>query len=176
MKISLKTDKETLFKLLKDSDLNKKLKIFNKLGDLSEPDRIKILLKILEDSSWYLREQATKELAQFGNKLVPRLKKLCTKGFWYTRAAACRTLGEIGDLDATGTIFKLLLNDDNPTVLKEARQAIRKLAKKNGENFLITLKQIRIEQNLDESASSILIECLPEQREILKEIFETKKG
>lgn len=174
MKISLKTDKETLLKLLKDSDFNKKLKIFNKLGDLSESDRIKILLKILEDSSWYLREQATKELVQFGNKLVPRLKKLCNKGFWYTRAAACRTLGEIGDLDATGTILKLLLNDDNPTVLKEAKQAIKKIAEKNGENFLVLIRQLRIEQNLDEPAYSVLIECIPEQKEKLKEIFKGK--
>ncbi|MGQ9663978.1 MAG: HEAT repeat domain-containing protein [bacterium] len=174
MKISLKTDKETLLKLLKDSDFNKKLKVLNKLHELSESDQIKILLKILEDSSWYLREQATKELAQFGSKIAPRLKKLCSKGFWYTRAAACRTLGEICELDATETILKLLLTDDNPTVLKEAKTAIKKIAEKNGENFLFLIKHLKIEQKIDAPACSILIECLPEQKTKLKEIFEEK--
>lgn len=172
MKISLKTDKETLLKLLKDSDLNKKLKILNKLGDLSETDRIKILLKILEDSSWYLREQATKELVHFGSKIVPRLIKLCRKGFWYTRAAACRTLGEICEMDATEAILKLLLTDDNPTVLKEAKTAIKEIAEKNGENFLLHIKQLKIEQKIGEPECSILIECLPEHQTKLKEIFQ----
>ncbi len=172
MKISLKTDKETLLKLLKDGDFNKKLKIFNRLGDLAESDRTKILLKILEDSSWYLREQATRELAQMGNKIVPRLKKLCNKGFWYTRAAACRTLGEIGDLEATSVILTLLINDTNPTVQKEAKDAIRKLAEKNGENFLLAIKQLRDEKKLGNDTRDILIACMPEKTEGLNAIFE----
>ncbi|MGB9721315.1 MAG: HEAT repeat domain-containing protein [bacterium] len=175
MKISLKTDKETLLKILKEGDINKKLKILNKLGDLSESDRIKILLKILEDSSWYLREQATKELVQVGSKLVPRLKKLCSKGFWYTRAAACRTLGEIGDLDAVGVIITLLLNDTNPTVIKEAKEAMKKIAEKNGEKFLAAIEEMKNTKKLGNDACSALIGCVPEMKQALKEIFETPK-
>lgn len=175
MKISLKTDKETLLKLLKDDDINRKLKIFSRLGDLSESDRIKILLKILEDNSWYLREQATQELAKFGNKLVPRLKKLCNKGFWYTRAAACRALGEIGDLDSISTIIHLLINDTNPTVIKETKEAIKKIAEKNGENFFLRLKEVKELHNLKEDAFTILGECLPDYKEQFKEIFTESK-
>ncbi len=173
MKISIKTDKGTFLKILKEADFNKKLKIFNRLDDLSETDRIKILLKILEDSSWYLREQATKELKQYGSKIVPRLRKLCSKGFWFTRAAACRTLGEIGDLDATETVLRLLSNDDNPTVVKEASTAIAKLFEKNGEQFLVRLEQINTEHRLDASALAILKDCLPEKKNQLDEIFGT---
>ncbi|MEO0190540.1 MAG: HEAT repeat domain-containing protein [candidate division WOR-3 bacterium] len=172
MKISIKTDKETLLKILKEGDINKKLKIFNKLDDLSEADKIKILLKILEDNSWYLREQATQELAKFGSRLVPRLKKLCNKGFWYTRAAACRTLGEIGDLEGLSTIITLLLNDTNPTVIKEIKLAIKKMSEKNGDNFFVKLKELKDSSGLKKDIHNILIECLPEFKDQLKEIFE----
>ncbi|MCX7995363.1 MAG: HEAT repeat domain-containing protein [candidate division WOR-3 bacterium] len=173
MKISIKTDRETLLKILKDGDINKKLKIFSKLDDLSESDRIKILLKILEDNSWYLREQATLELAKFGNRVLPRLKKLCNKGFWYTRAAACRTLGEIGDLDGLATVITLLMNDTNPTVIKEAKEGIKKFAIKNGDDFFKKLQELKTELNLTENFYRVLIECLPEYRERIKEIFQT---
>ena len=172
MKISIKTDKETLLKILKDGDINKKMKILNKLGDLSEADKIKILLKILEDNSWYLREQATQELAKFGSRIVPRLKKLCNKGFWYTRAAACRTLGEIGDLEGLSTIITLLLNDTNPTVIKEIKMAIKKMAEKNGDNFFIKLKELKETLDLKKDIYSVLIECLPAFKEKLRDIFE----
>uniref|UniRef100_A0A7C6AFN3 HEAT repeat domain-containing protein n=1 Tax=candidate division WOR-3 bacterium TaxID=2052148 RepID=A0A7C6AFN3_UNCW3 len=172
MKISIKTDKETLLKILKDGDINKKMKILNKLGDLSEADKIKILLKILEDNSWYLREQATQELAKFGSRIVPRLKKLCNKGFWFTRAAACRTLGEIGDLEGLSTIITLLLNDTNPTVIKEIKMAIKKMAEKNGDNFFIKLKELKDTLDLKKDIYAVLIECLPAFKEKLKEIFE----
>ncbi len=175
MKISIKTDKETFLKILKESNFDKKLKIFSRLDDLSEADRIKILLKVLEDCSWYLREQATKELSRYGNKIVPRLKKLCNKGFWYTRAAACRTLGEIGDLDATETIIKLLLKDDNPTVIKEARIALTKLVEKNGDDFFARVKEIHDQHHLDSSTLLILNECLPGKKEQLERIFRTEK-
>ncbi|MEO0136328.1 MAG: HEAT repeat domain-containing protein [candidate division WOR-3 bacterium] len=171
MKISIKTDKETLLKILKDGDINKKLKIFSKLEDLSEADRIKILLKILEDNSWYLREQATKELAKFGSRLLPRLKKLCHKGYWYTRAAACRTLGEIGDLEALATVINLLMNDTNPTVIKEAKEAVRKIAEKNGEVFFTKLQELKAELNLKQNIFETLADLPPEFKARLKEIF-----
>ncbi len=172
MKISIKTDKETLLKILKEGDINKKLKIINKLDDLSESDKIKILLKILEDNSWYLREQATQELAKFGSRLVPRLKKLCSKGFWYTRAAACRTLGEIGDPEGLPTIITLALNDTNPTVIKEIKMAIKKMAEKNGDNFFSKLMELKDTSGFKKDVYNILIECLPEFKDRLKEIFE----
>ncbi len=172
MKISIKTDKETLLKILKEGDINKKLKVFSKLEDLSESDRIKILLKILEDNSWYLREQATRELAKFGSRVVPRLKKLCSKGFWYTRAAVSRTLGEIGDLEGLNSIITLLMNDTNPTVIKEAKEAIKKIARTNGDDFFVKLKELKSGTEFKGNIYTILIDALPDSKERLKEIFE----
>jgi len=139
MKISLKTDKETILKLLKDSDIDKKLKIFNNLDELNENDRIRVLLKILEDGSWCLREKATRELAPFGTKIVPRLIRICERGFWFSRAAACITLGEIGDTRAIGALIELILGDENPTVIREAHQALLKIAGSRPEEFFSQL-------------------------------------
>jgi HEAT repeat protein len=57
--------------------------------------------------------------------------RLCSKGYWFTRAAACLSLGEIGDAEALPPILKLVLKDDNPTVVKEARTALLKIALKD---------------------------------------------
>ncbi|MEO0143185.1 MAG: HEAT repeat domain-containing protein [candidate division WOR-3 bacterium] len=175
MKFLLKTDKETILKLLKDTDINRKIKILNRLGDLPDSDRIKVLLKILEDSSWYLREQATIELAKAGSKVVPRLIKLCRRGFWFTRAAACRTLGEIGDINALDTVVDLLVNDTNPTVIKEVKNALIKIAEKNRETFMEKLKEVLLSRALNESQFLILKGCLPQWAEALQEVYLKRK-
>lgn len=131
MKITFKPDKETILKLLKDTEMSKKLKVFSKLNDLNEIDRTKILLKVLENGSWCLREKSAHELAKLGIKVMPRLMRLCSKGYWFTRAAACLSLGEIGDPAALPPILRLVLKDDNPTVAKEARTALVKIALKD---------------------------------------------
>ncbi len=176
MKYFLKTDKETILKLLKDKDINKKLKILRRLDDLSDSDRIRVLLKILEDSSWYLRERATIELAKAGSRVVPRLIKLCQRGFWFTRAAACRALGEIGALDALSTIIDLLLNDTNPTVIKEGKDALMKIAEKNTEIFVEKLNEVILNRALSESQLLLLAESLPRYAEALKGIRLKVKG
>lgn len=136
MKISLQADKETILRLLKHADLNKKLKIFSQLEQLNEKDRIRILLKILEDGSWTLREKATRALIPYGPKILPRLIRLCEKGFWYTRAAACITMGHLGDERAVWPMINLLLKDENPTVIREAEQALLAIARHQPEAFL----------------------------------------
>lgn len=162
MKITLKTDKDTLLKLLKNADINKRLKIFERLDEIPESDRQKILLKILEDGSWFLREKASTELAKSGTKVVPRLVRLCHKGHWFTRAAACRTLGEIADLNALETVVLLLLKDKNPTVIKEARTAFIKIAERNRTRFIEKLKQITVNQEIEEKIE-VLIKTIPQE-------------
>jgi HEAT repeat protein len=135
MKISLRTDKETVLKLLKNSDIDKKLKIFDSLDQLNENDRVRVLLKILEDGSWCLREKATRQLAPYGAKIVPRLIRLCERGIWFSRAAASITLGMIGDPRAVTILVRLTLADENPTVVREAHQALHRIAAGGPEDF-----------------------------------------
>ncbi len=135
MTIKFKPEKGGILKLLRTSNVSKKLKIFEKLDELPEKNEIKVLLKILEDSSWTLREKAAYKLATFGSRVVPRLKKLSIRGYWYTRAAACLALGEIGNTKALDEIVSLLLIDNNPTVLHEASKALVKLAQADPDKF-----------------------------------------
>ncbi len=145
MKRKSKKTRESILKLLKTSNINKRLKIFDKINGASKKENIKILLKILEDSSWYLREKAAHRLANYGRGVVPRLKKLCAKGYWYTRASACLGLGEIADLRGLDSIVDLLLTDNNPTVIKEASQALLKMAQKAPDEFSQRLRELTLD-------------------------------
>jgi len=142
MKTPTKADLMLILKSPKGVNTKKKLKMFDKLGELKKREQIKIFLKILEDGSWILRERAAYRLAEFGGRIVPRLKKVCYQGLWFSRAAACITLGEIGDLRALNAIIQLLLNDENPTVIKEASVALCKIAQKQPVDFIRKIEKI----------------------------------
>jgi HEAT repeat protein len=169
MKISLKTDKETILRLLKNPDINKKLKIFNNLDELSEKDRIRVLLKILEDGSWSLREKATQELTRFGSKIVPRLIRICERGFWFSRAAACITLGNIGDSRAVEVMIELLLRDENPTVVREANQALLKIAEARPAEFIAQFNGLYAEPERKEQLRDRLQKINPRLFKIVQE-------
>ena len=169
MKISLKTDKETILRLLKNSDINKKLKIFNNLDELSEKDRIRVLLKILEDGSWSLREKATRELTRFGSKIVPRLIRICERGFWFSRAAACITLGNIGDTRAVEVLAELLIRDENPTVIREASQALLKIAEARTGEFIAQFNVLCAEPDRREQLREMLQKINPRLLKIIQE-------
>jgi len=101
------------------------------LLELEEKEKIPILLRVIEDSSWRLRELAAKELSAFGMRVVPRLLKVARSSLWYTRSASCFALGEIGDIRAMDVLVDLIKNDSNPTVLKEATVALAKILLRN---------------------------------------------
>jgi len=171
MKISLKTDKETILKILKESDINKKLKVFDRLGELGEKDRTKILLKVLEDGSWCLRERAANELVKSGTKVVPRLIRICERGFWFSRAAACRALGEIYDYRAVNTLVRLLLTDENPTVVKEALDALLKMAQKAPEEILKQLESLLTQKSEKKKIMNMIEQTSPDVYNRLKNMM-----
>jgi HEAT repeat protein len=147
MKIRFNQNRATILKLLNSSpSIKKKLSILDRLNGTNEKDNIVILLKVLEDTSWSLREKAAYKLAAFGPRVVNRLKKLCERGYWFTRASACLTLGEIGDLRALDVIVKLLLTDDNPTVIKEASHALVKMARTMPAEFAVRLQEMELDK------------------------------
>jgi HEAT repeat protein len=135
MKIRFQQDKRTILQILKSGGMKRKIRVLDKLNGVNERDSINILLKVLEDKSWVLREKAAHKLPQYGKKVVPRLTRLLTRGYWYTRAAACIALGEINSLRPLGAIIELLLHEENPTVIKEAIATLIKLKHNNPERF-----------------------------------------
>jgi len=144
MRIKLKQDKEAILKILQSEDLERKLRILEKLDGVNEKDSIKILIKTLEDKSWCMREKAAYKLATYGSRVSSRLKRLLKKGYWYTRASACLALGEIADINALESIIALLLDDENPTVQKEASDALAKLARTKPMKFVARLSDMEL--------------------------------
>lgn len=145
MRIKLKQDKDTIIRILNSTDIERKLRVLEKLDGVNDKDCIKILIKTLEDKSWCMREKAAHKLAAYGTRVSPRLRRLLKKGYWYTRASACLALGEIGDFHSTESIITVLLGDENPTVQKEASNALVKLARKKPEKFAAKLTEIELQ-------------------------------
>jgi HEAT repeat protein len=153
MKIKFKQDKKTILKLLETTNIKRRIKILEKMNGINERDCINILLKVLEDPSWTMRENAAYKLAEYGKRVVPRLERLLNRGYWFTRAAACISLGEIGSIKVLASLIELIKTDANPTVKKEASKALLKIAKKEPLRFLEALKKLMLD---DQSFSSIL--------------------
>ena len=139
MRIKLKQDREAILRILNSSDIERKLRVLEKLNGVNEKDSIKILIKTLEDRSWCMREKAAHKLATYGKRVSARLARLLKKGYWYTRASACLALGEIGDTQTVEAIISVLLEDENPTVQQEASTALAKIARKKPKKFATTL-------------------------------------
>ena len=174
MKIKFKQDKATILKLLGTANIKRKLRILDKLNGVNERDTIKILLKILEDSSWILRERAAHKLAQYGNRVVPRLEKLLNRGYWFTRASACLSLGEIGNLKAMKSIVTILLTDENPTVTKEASAALIKMARNKPLTFSEKLQEMSLDNSQMTKILKIIEEADAEISAIIKDTAENE--
>jgi HEAT repeat protein len=147
MRIKLKQDKETVQKILKSNDVEKKLRLLDQIDGVDTKQSIKILMKMLEDTSWCMRERAARKLASYGSRVSTRLARLLTKGYWYTRASACLSLGEVGDLHTLEPVIRVYLSDENPTVLKEASAALVKMARKKPEKFAERIACIDLQTN-----------------------------
>ena len=169
MKIKFTQNKKTILRLLKTGNIKRKLKILDKLDGFNERDSIKILFKVLEDTSWTLREKAAHRLAQYGNRIVPRLEKLLERGFWYTRASACLTLGEIGNLKVLDSIALLFLSDENPTVIKEASTALVKMAKHDPLEFAERLEDMTLSDTQKQKILQIVQDLDPETHKTIME-------
>ena len=106
---------EQFLEALKRRNLEGKKALIADLRRRKTDKAIDILLDVLQDDSWYLRELAVDALGEAGTAAVPRLTELLDSGLWYTRAAAARTLGKIGHVPTVPMLVKLL-GDPNQTV------------------------------------------------------------
>ena len=172
MKIKLKQDRETIIKLLESSNIKRKLRILDRLNGVNQKDIIKILLKVLEDTSWIMRERAAYKLAEYGNRVVPRLERLLSRGYWFTRAAACLSLGKIGNIKVLASLIELFIHDENPTVRKEATIAIVEIAKKDPLVFSEALKDLVLDEELITSIIKPIEDAAPDIHGVIKEELE----
>jgi HEAT repeat protein len=84
---------------------------------------VDVLLDVLKQESWYLRDQAARALATIGEPVVDRLIEMLEVGLWYTRSSAAAALGRMG-LPVAAPPLVDLLRDPNRTVRDSARDAL----------------------------------------------------
>jgi len=86
-----------------------------------------LLIEILNDESWSLRELAMGALADCEELAAPQLLVLLDRGLWYTRAAAARTLGLMAHGPAIPKLLRMV-DDANRTIADEAARALLRIA------------------------------------------------
>ena len=118
---------EAMLGLIRDEDeyiRRTAIEVINSSGDESAFDQV---LEALEDSDWWVRERAIDALAAIASdKSLPLLYKALKKDE-FTRRAAIRALGNIGNRGAIKEITPFL-QDPDETVRKETLQALAALA------------------------------------------------
>jgi HEAT repeat protein len=113
---------------LKRRNLDGKRALIADLRRRKTDKAVEILVELLEDDSWYLRDQAVNALADVGNVAVPRLLPLLESGLWYTRAAAARVLGRVDHAASIPRLIELLA-ETNRTVQGAALASIADLVR-----------------------------------------------
>ncbi len=134
-----------------------------------------ILAELLQDESWYLREQAVQALPEMGDEARGPVMKLLENGLWYTRAAAAKVLGKIGGPEAVDSLLDCLV-DSNMTVQGAAAAALVDIAKSSSVEALASslggrphdVKQKAVSRIalLDKEVSQGILSCW--EREVAK--------
>jgi HEAT repeat protein len=121
-------DGARMLERLRLKNLSGKRNLIEDLKKRKSQRSVSLLVEMLQDESWYLREQAVKALCEAGEEAKEPLLKLLDEGLWYTRAAAAKVLGKIGGRDATEKLVNCLM-DSNMTVQGAAATALIDIAK-----------------------------------------------
>ncbi len=121
-------DVTRLWEELRHRDPEEKLRWLEQLAQNPTDESIETLLTVLEQESWFLRDQASRLIASLGERVLEPLIEYLGSGLWYTRASAAASLGRIG-LPLAAAPLTGLLRDANRTVRDAAWDALRALAR-----------------------------------------------
>lgn len=116
---------------LRRKNLEGKKTFIDELRRQKNPKSVSLLLEILCDESWYLRDLARAALVETGALAVQPLRDVLASGLWFTRSAAARALGELGDGRSAGEMLGML-DDSNHTVRDGGILALKALAERDG--------------------------------------------
>lgn len=100
---------------LRHRDPEEKLGWLLQLAQNPTEESIEVLLDVLKQESWFLRDQAARLLATMGEPVVEPLIEYLNSGVWYTRSSAALALGRMGNPRAAAPLVELL-KDPNRTV------------------------------------------------------------
>ncbi len=131
-------DAGRLWEELRHRDPEEKVEWIRQLANQATPDSIEVLLDVLKQESWFLRDQAARALATLGDRVVEPLIEYLGSGLWYTRTAAASALGRTG-LAVAASPLTTLLRDPNRTVRDAARDALVLLCRNDAGRFAVAV-------------------------------------
>ena len=108
-------DVARLWEELRHRDPEEKLGWITQIAQNPTEESIEMLLDVLQQESWFLRDQAARVLATMGEPVLAPLVGYLGSGLWYTRASAVSALGRMGNPKAAAPLVGML-NDPNRTV------------------------------------------------------------
>jgi len=117
-----------------------------------------VLLDVLQQESWFLRDQAARVLSTMGEPVFTPLVQFLGSGLWYTRASAVAALGRMGNPRAAAPLVGML-NDPNRTVRDAVWDALVLLCR----NELATRELAAAFDSLPEKARRFALDGLVER-------------
>ncbi len=151
-------DVARLWEELRHRDPEEKLGWITQLAENPTEESIGMLLEVLQQESWFLRDQASRVLATMGESVLDPLIEFLGSGLWYTRASAVSALGRMGNPRAAAPLVQLL-HDPNRTVRDAVWDALVLLCR----NELATRELAEAFEALPERARRYALEGLVER-------------
>ncbi|MBI4364168.1 MAG: HEAT repeat domain-containing protein [Candidatus Latescibacteria bacterium] len=151
-------DVARLWDELRHRDPEEKLGWILELAQDPNEESIRVLLDVLQQESWFLRDQAARVLASIGEPVVEPLIEYLNSGLWYTRSSAATALGRMANPRAVAPLV-LLLKDPNRTVRDAVWDALIQLCR----NELATQELAVAFQSLPDRAMRYALEGLLER-------------
>ncbi len=151
-------DVARLWEELRHRDPEEKLGWITQLAQDPTEDSIEVLLDVLQQESWFLRDQAARVLATMGEPVFAPLVGYLGSGLWYTRASAVGALGRMGNPKAAAPLVGML-NDPNRTVRDAVWDALLLLCR----NELATPELAAAFDGLPEKARRFALDGLMER-------------
>jgi HEAT repeat protein len=151
-------DVARLWEELRHRDPEEKLGWITQLSQNPTEESIEVLLDVLKQESWFLRDQASRVLATMGEPVLVPLIEYLGSGLWYTRASAVSALGRMGSARAAAPLVGML-NDPNRTVRDAVWDALLLLCR----NELATQELAAAFDTLPERARRFALDGLVER-------------
>ncbi len=151
-------DVARLWEELRHRDPEEKLGWITQLAQNPTEDSVEVLLDVLQQESWFLRDQAARVLATMGEPVLEPLVHYLGSGLWYTRASAVAALGRMGNPKAAAPLVGML-NDPNRTVRDAVWDALLLLCR----NELATRELAAAFDGLPEKARRFALDGLLER-------------
>jgi HEAT repeat protein len=111
--------------------LEGKLELLAQLRSERPEKSVPLLLELLCDQSWHVRERATEALVERGDDVIGPLASLLDEGLWFTRACAAQALGQIGAPPSL-PVLVAHLDEENATVRKAVAGALGAMVRRHG--------------------------------------------